>query len=108
MNIDHLVLEVLASALQGVHPVLKFQPSTVTVRLRHTCTRCLCNTIEYLLQFHTLSMTHRCIVFTHAGGIIQHHCSGDFYDHAIQIIGYDLTGIAHVQYMYGDVVKEGP
>ena len=33
------------------------------------------------------------ILITPAGGIIQHHCSGDFYDHAIQIIGYDLTGM---------------
>ena len=30
--------------------------------------------------------------YLYSGGIIQHHCSGDYYDHAIQIIGYDLTG----------------
>ena len=27
-----------------------------------------------------------------AGGIIQHHCTGTYYDHAVQIVGYDMTG----------------
>lgn len=29
---------------------------------------------------------------SHAGGIIQHHCSSQSMDHAVQIIGYNMTG----------------
>lgn len=34
-------------------------------------------------------------VLTNTGGIIQHHCdsSSIYVDHAVQIVGYDLTGI---------------
>lgn len=35
----------------------------------------------------------------HLGGIIQHHCDGSYVDHAVQIVGYDLTG----RYISGDV-----
>lgn len=34
------------------------------------------------------------VVFCFQGGIIQHHCSDSVenLDHAVQIVGYDLTG----------------
>ena len=31
-----------------------------------------------------------------AGGIIQHHCTNVTIDHAVQIVGYDLTGIDYL------------
>ena len=51
--------------------------------------------MDFLLQDYNSVLS----LFVCTGGIIQHHCSGPFYDHAIQIIGYDLTGIVHVVYI---------
>ena len=44
---------------------------------------------------YMLSIGHLICEFIYPlpGGIIQHHCTDSFVDHAVQVVGYDLTGI---------------
>ena len=73
----HIIKFCLGRALALLCHQQRLQPwSSPLLYCTNICTKCLSGGLCYL----------------YSGGIIQHHCSGDFYDHAIQIIGYDLTG----------------
>ena len=58
---------------------------------KQTCSLTNSHTHTHMHTYtHTCTHTH---THTHTltGGIIQHHCNNVFYDHAIQIVGYDTT-----------------
>ncbi|XP_076817916.1 cathepsin O-like isoform X2 [Clavelina lepadiformis] len=67
----------------------------------HGCSK-LCPSVERKMMIPALLKYGPLIVSVDAtswqdymGGVIQHHCSHDQPNHAVQVVGYDMTGVAN-------------